>query len=983
MTADKINPNCVPGQMIRHFEVLRRQSVDTVRCVFHELIHRPTGARYVHLSSEDDNNTFMVLVRTIPTDSTGVAHILEHSVLEGSRRFPVRAYRNLTGRSLNSFLNAMTSADYTAYPLASRNRKDFFNLLNVYLDAVFFPLLRKETFLQEGWRYEFDNPRDGQTPLRFKGVVYNEMKGAVGNPLRQFFENVKRSLFPDLTYRFVSGGDPMAIPDLTYEQWKAFHAAHYHPSNAFFMTYGNIPIEEIIDVLEDSTLSHFKRIDPPEPLPLQKPYREPRTFRFTYPVSKIDETDGKSFVAVLWKLLPQRECYPNLQLALLNLILTGDTSSILNRKLLASGLGGGLAPVSFDRSFSETIFGIGLKDTDEEKTDRIVSLILETLDELTGTGIPGAEVEAALHQLEFFTKEIKGDRGIPFGLHLFMRGLEIWLNGGDFLKALSVSDYLERLRGETLNPEFLPSLIRKHLLDNPHRATMIMVPEQGGIERQEQIVRNRLESVRSRFDETEIERIIGQSEHLKAHQDREEDTSCIPSINLTDISPDPEVVPCESDAIESIPIYTSPVPTNGIDYLTAEFDVDFQTVKPNLPMALISLVTDLGAAGQTYADTGRLIRKTVGDISYKLLPYRNLKTGRLHLANLLSARCIPRNHAGMLKLCGDLLLDADFSDVNRISELIGMKKAYAVPTATFSGHRMAGLASARWISPLNHYMHQMEGLGLIQWLLDFRKEDAGPIAESMQSLLKHTTLKNRLSIGCTGLPEDIADLKAKLPTLISRIPENTGDSDLPAYSPDSVSPVQEAWIINTEVSYVARSIPVVPYNHPDSPVLRVIAQLMERPLYMRIRAGGGAYGAFSTYSPELAVFSMMTYRDPHTAQSLDQYKAVIEELGSGRFTDEHVKQAIIETIRIIDIPPSPREKGLNAFLDRLRNHTLEMKKRHREGILGTTRNDICRVMDTYFTRPMIHGIAIVTSDDILNRDETAALNLERISLLKS
>jgi presequence protease len=983
MIIDKRNPECIPGDMIRNFKVLRQKPIDDAGIIFHELEHIPTGAHLVHLSSKDDNNVFIVAVRTIPTDSTGVAHILEHSVLEGSKRFPVRAYRNLTGRSLNTFLNAMTSADYTAYPFASRNKKDFFNLMHVYLDAAFFPLLRKETFLQEGWRYEFDVPDDPETPLKYKGVVYNEMKGAIGNPLRQFYENLKQSLYPDLTYRHISGGDPAHIPDLSFEEWKAFHAYHYHPSNAYFVTYGNIPVKDTIEVLEDNVLKHFERIDPPPPTAMQSNYPEPQRKRFTFAVSEQDDTSGKAFVAILWKLLPQKAFYKNLQLSLLNLILAGDNSSILNRALLSSGLGGGLAPVRFDNSFPETHFGIGLKDTDEDKADAIEALILTTLRELVSTGIPREDIDAAVHQLEFFSREIRGDHGVPVGLHLAMQGMNEWMNQCDFSKSLSIGEYLDKLRSDTEDPEFIKQLIQTYLLDNPHRITMIMVPEKGGVEIQEKTIRSHLESIRAKLSEQDISDLLEQAGSLKKHQETEEDSSCIPKVTVADISPEPEDTPCNEETVDSSPLIMSPVPTNGITYMTLEFDEDFSSVKPTLPLAIMNVLTSLGAAGRDYVEMGRHIRQKVGSISYNISPYRNLKTGKLHLANILSSRCLPRNHAVMTEIAGDLLLKPDFSDLNRLAELISMKKAYALPTASYNGHRMAWLASARWISPVNHFLHQMDGLGFIQSLLKFNQEEMAGLAGTMTKLLADTISKKQLHIGGTGLADDLQDLKTHLITLLDRLPQTTSEQTSAAYSPDSVSPNREAWIINTDVSYVAKSIPVVSHEHPDAPVLRVISQLMELPLYSRIRAQGGAYGAFAKYNPELAVFSMMTYRDPHTAQSLDGFKTVVDELAAGQISDEKIDHAVIETIRILDIPPSPREKGFNAFFDRLRNRTFEMKKRHREGILNITRKDINRVLDTYFVQPMIHGIAIVTSDETLKNKETASLNLERISLLEN
>ncbi|MCD4653478.1 insulinase family protein, partial [bacterium] len=340
---DPRNPNIQSGDLLNGFSVKHIENIDSLKIVFYELEHRKTGSRMIHLSSDDDNCVFMVTLATHPEDSTGVAHILEHGVLEGSKNYPVRIFKNLSGRSLNTFLNAMTSSDYTAYPFASRNKTDFFNIMDLYIDAVFFPLLSKHTFLQEGWRYEFARMDDPETPLEYKGVVFNEMKGAMSNPVRLFHEYFQKGLFPDLTYAMASGGDPKHIPELTYKQWNEFHKKFYHPSNAFFFTHGNIPLTELTARIDDKVLSKFKKESPTKPIPRQTNFKSPRTVKYTFPISKSEDTKNKAFVALVWKLIPITNFYENLKLSVLDTILSGSSSSVLNRTLMKSGLGSGLA----------------------------------------------------------------------------------------------------------------------------------------------------------------------------------------------------------------------------------------------------------------------------------------------------------------------------------------------------------------------------------------------------------------------------------------------------------------------------------------------------------------------------------------------------------------------------------------------------------------------------------------------------------------
>ncbi|MBN1551379.1 insulinase family protein [bacterium] len=973
----EVDTSLIPKQ----FKLIRSLPIENLKAVFCELVHQKTGAKFIHLASHDDNNVFMVAFRTLPENSTGVAHILEHGVLEGSRRYPVRAYKGLSGRSLNTFLNAMTGADYTAYPFASRNKKDFFNVMSIYLDATFFPLLRKETFLQEGWRYEFEDTEDPSSQLVYKGVVYNEMKGALGNPLRMFHEAVKRAVFPDLIFRHVSGGDPQVIPELTYEDWKQFHARHYHPSNAYFYTHGNIPLHEILEAIDHHVLNEFQDTDPPAPTPIQKSYQEPVKLELTYPVSETADTQTKSFIAVLWKLAPVSKFYENLKLALLNIILCGDNTALLNRELIKSGLGGGLAPVGFDDSFSESMFGAGLKDTDPEKADQIEKLILETLQNISTNGIAEDEIEAALHQLEFSTREIKGEHGVPAGLHLAMRSFHVWMNGGDFYKSLTIDEHLARLREEANDSQFFRHLISTYLLKNPHRATLVLRPEPGAIERQARLVASRLSNIKSQLTSSDVKTIDENVEALKKYQDKEEDRSCLPSVTREDIPEDPDDPPAILSHLKQVPLFRHPIPTNGISYLTLLFDMPFYSIEPSLSVSLLGIIKDLGAAGLNYLEMSGRIKKSVGALQVNIFPFRNLADSRLHFASLISSRCLPRNHSKMTEILGDVVLKPEFGDMDRIRNLIAMKRAYVIPAATFNAHRMALVASARAISPLRRFFHFFEGLGFIQRLMRTSDDQWGSIVSDMETVLKTIVLRNHLNISFTGLDDQFSDIQDSLASLVDRLPVSESDDSIGSGSPDTSTPVRDAWIIDTEVSYVAKSYPAAPYEDPDAPVLHVISGLMEMPLYDEIRAKGGAYGAFAIYDAESAIFSLVTYRDPQTNQSLNAFDNVIFDLADGNFTDEQLDHAIINIIRSLDVPPSPNERGLSAFMNRMKGLTYEARKKHRKGILNTTREDVCRIVDKYFTRPIITGISVITSDEILKRPDTSALNLDRFSLI--
>jgi len=918
-----------------------------------------------------------VTLATHPEDSTGVAHILEHGVLEGSKNYPVKIFKNISGRSLNTFLNAMTSSDFTSYPFASRNRVDYFNLMDLYMDAVFYPQLKKQTFLQEGWRYEFAKSNDSSTPLEYKGVVFNEMKGAMSNPVRLFHEFQQRAIFPDLTYQYSSGGDPKHIPDLTYDQWVGFHKKFYHPSNSFFYTYGDIPLADLTAKIEDKVLSRFEPSKRADPIPLQPKFDAPKNVRYTYPMTKTEDPARKSFIGVLWKLIPSTEFYENLKLSLMDTILAGSTSALLNRNLLESGLGGGLAPVGFHTSYSESVFGAGVKDANEEDAEKIETIVFDTLNQVCRDGFEESEVHAAIHEMEFSSREITGDGGVPFGLSLAFRGLKIYMENGDFSQGLKIDQYLEKLRKEALEPDFFKGLIQKYLLDNTHRIRMVLAPNPGGMEQQEIDRRNILDSVSEKMSNDDVQEMINQARDLLSHQKDEGDLSCLPVIRLEDISSDPSTIPQDIEDENGTKIYKHPIPTNGINYTTLNFSQELTDQAPINAIQHLGILSELGAGGKDYIEMGRLLRERTGGVSIGAGSFRNIKTKKQYLNIDLSGRCLPRNQGAMIELMGDMATAPDLTNKNRLAELINMRKAYAVPMAASSGHQMALLASGRWFSPLRNMSHNVDGLGGIQRLLNVTPESLPSVTESINDLLNNSCTQENLKISLTGDSHLNDQLQKYTDQIKSRFQKTTGTPATWESIKVQGSPEPEAWVMSTDVSYAVRTIPVVHQEHPDSTAFSVLSSLMELPMYELIRAQGGAYGAFSLYDSQNALFSMMTYRDPHTAQSIEAFDKVVKNLAKGDFTDEKLLHAIINVISHLDRPTSPRGRGSIQFTRALKGVTEEDRRKQREGVINTTRDDIVRILETYLIDPAQSAIAIVTSDKTLENDETKSMNLVR------
>ena len=446
------------------FEWLRSEQIESLNIVIEEYRHIKTGAPHYHLVADNPENVFLVALRTVPTDSTGVAHVLEHTALCGSEHYPVRdPFFMMIRRSLNTFMNAFTSSDWTAYPFASQNKKDFNNLLDVYLDAVFFSRLDELDFAQEGHRFEFDRPNDPESDLVYKGVVFNEMKGAMSSPVSTLWQSITEHLFPTSTYHYNSGGDPEKIPELSYSQLKAFYKTHYHPSNAVFMTFGDIPAYEHHARFEQNALSRFDKLDKQIKVDPEQRFSSPKILQDRYALDE-EDVSNKTHIVVGWLLGQSISLEEMLQTHLMSSVLLDNSASPLRRALETSELGSAPSPLC------------GLEGSNEEQSEQVEQLILNVLQQVAEEGVPQENVEAVLHQLELSQREIGGD-SYPYGLQLILESLSAAIHRGDPVAVLNLDPVLEKLRADIKNPDFIKNLVKKNLLDNPHRVRLTMVPD--------------------------------------------------------------------------------------------------------------------------------------------------------------------------------------------------------------------------------------------------------------------------------------------------------------------------------------------------------------------------------------------------------------------------------------------------------------------------------------------------------------------------
>ena len=700
------------------FAHVRSEHIQSLDIDVHEFKHNVTGASHVHIAADNPENVFLVGLRTVPTDSTGVAHILEHTVLCGSEKYPVRdPFFMMIRRSLNTFMNAFTSSDWTAYPFASQNKKDFFNLLDVYLDAVFFSRLHELDFAQEGHRVEFEKADDPASDLVFKGVVFNEMKGAMSAPTSVLWQTLSKHIFPNNTYHFNSGGDPEDIPDLTYDELKSFYDTHYHPSNAVFMTYGNLSPEVLQTRFQDQVLTRFEKLDRTINVTPAKRYHAPVRVQEYYATQEADISD-KTHIVVSWLLGESIDLDERLRADLLSSVLMANSASPLMQVLEQSDLGTSPSPMcGLEDSNLEMVFACGMDGSNPQQTEAIEKLIIDTLETIARDGVPQEQVDAMLHQLEMSQREIRGD-GMPFGLQLVLSGLSAAMQRGDTLAAIDLDPALERLREEAQSPEFIPDLVRKLLLDNPHRLTLTLAPNQEISERRNVAERARLAKMKQSLDSSKAQKIVERAKALAERQIQEDDPEILPKVTLADVPADMHIPTGEKSTLADAPATLYAQGTNGIVY--QHVVVDLPQMDDELQAALplyTNFLAELGSGNRDYLQTQSLQASVTGGLAGYTLQ-RGAADNEQSVSGYLVVRgkALLRNTDALSNLMLDTLTQVRFDEHVRLRELVAQSRASREQRITGSGHVLAMLAAGSGMSPTAHLSHQQNGLAGIRSL---------------------------------------------------------------------------------------------------------------------------------------------------------------------------------------------------------------------------------------------------------------------------
>ena len=976
------------GQLYQEFRLTKRVEIPELQCSLLELIHESTGAIVMHLANDDPENLFCLSFKTVPTSSNGVAHILEHTVLCGSKKFPVKdPFFAMQRRSLNTFMNALTGSDFTCYPAATQVQQDFYNLLEVYLDAVFYPNLNELSFLQEGHRLEFSDPSNIDSSLEFKGIVFNEMKGALVSPGARLHEAMHAELFPAITYGINSGGDPKYIPDLTYAELRAFHETFYHPGRCLFFFYGNMPIEEHLAFIKTRVLDQTLPVAPLPEIPLQPRFSEPRRLTKTYPVSEEEQEEpGKANIAMGWltcNILEQEEV---LALSIIEIILMNTDASPLKMALLKSRLCK-QALCYTDAEINEIPVVIELKGCNPEDADALEELLRATLAEIVRKGIPLNQIENAIHQLEIHRSEITGDHS-PFGLSLFLRSALLKQHGGDSESGLKIHTLLDGLHKRNLeNPGYFTGLIKKYFLDNQHFVRITMVPDKElpGIELAEE--RGKLLQIQSRLSKEEKEEIVRKAQELAAFQKKqeEEDLDILPKVTLKDVPKNARFYPLAEEECGKLHLYHHTCFTNGIVYADLVFPLPYIS-EEDLPYVrlLTTLLAQMGSGGRTYAENLEYIEAHTGGIGCSLILNIQAQEHRRFFPSLfLRGKALNRKVNKLFPLLFDTASSADFTDKHRLREVIVKQHAALENSIASSGMRYALNLSAANLDPASKITYLWYGLPYFwkirELTLDFDNK-VDWLIEKLSALQHQLFSGENLDLVISSDAEVYNSIRSHQFFGLSELkssPQEKWKGDYPLNSPSESSPagLSQGRVISSPVGFIGKVMKTVSYIHPDVPALNIAGFLMDNLiLHTQLREQGGAYGGGAVCSATAGNFYFYSYRDPNICSTLEAFKQAIDTVIRGDFEQSDVEEAILEMVQGLDAPIAPGSRADAAYGWLKEGKTLEVRQAMRNKILSLTSEDVIRAVKNQLAPKLdAAATAVFAGRELLERENAKLL----------
>ena len=966
------------------YEVIQKADLSDLQSEGILLKHRKSGARILLMENDDENKVFAIGFRTPPSDSTGVPHIMEHSVLCGSRDFPVKdPFVELVKGSLNTFLNAMTYPDKTVYPIASCNDKDFQNLMHVYMDAVFYPNIYEhdEIFRQEGWSYKLDEP-DGE--LTISGVVYNEMKGAFSSPEGVLDRVILNSLFPDTSYANESGGDPEVIPELTYEQFLDFHRKYYHPSNSYIYLYGNMDMEEKLRWLDENYLSDFDATEVDSEIKYQEPFSEMREVVQEYSITS-DESEADntylSYNKVIGTSLDEK-LY--LAFQILDYALLSAPGAPLKKALVDAGIGKDIMG-SYDNGIYQPIFSVIAKNANMEQKEDFVRVIEDTLRNIAENGMDKKALRAGINYYEFRFREAdfgNYPRGLMYGLQLF----DSWLYDDEkpfiHMQAISTFEFLKN----QVDTGYFEELIRKYLLDNTHGAVVIIRPERGRTARMDKELAEKLQAYKESLSAEEVEKLVNATHELEQYQEEEsspEDLAKIPVLKREDISRDIAPIFNEEMEMDGVKVVHHNVETNGIGYVTLMFDLS--GIREELLPYVGILQSVLGIIDTNNYEYGELfneINVNTGGIGTSLELYTDVtkvKEKEFRATFEMKGKALYPKMNVMFKMMREILMESRLDDEKRLKEILAMLKSRLQMSFLSSGHTTAALRALSYTSPMAKFKDDTDGIGFYETVRmieeDFDSHKA-ELIHNLKEISQRIFRADNMMVSCTATKEGLAAVQEAFPAVRGSLHSGEKLPEEPCIL--HCTKRNEGFKTSSKVQYVARVGNFIDGGAKYSGALQILKVILGYDyLWQNIRVKGGAYGCMSNFN-RIGEAYLISYRDPNLKRTMEVYEGVVDYLKNFNVSDRDMNKFIIGTMSNLDRPMNPAAKGARSMNLYMNHVSEEMIRTERGQILDARQEDIRNLAGVLQAMLDQHLICVIGSEDKIEEQKDMFLEVRTL-----
>ena len=956
---------------LKAYEILKTENLTDIQSTGYILRHKKSGARVAVISNTDENKVFYIGFRTPPEDETGVPHIIEHTVLCGSQKFPVKdPFVELVKGSLNTFLNAMTYPDKTIYPVASCNDKDFQNLVDVYMDAVFNPNIYKheEIFKQEGWHYELESK---DAPVTINGVVYNEMKGAYSSPDEILQQEIYRALYPDNTYSKNSGGNPEHIPDLTYEEYLNFHRRYYHPVNSYIYLYGDMDMAEKLDWMDKEYLSRYDRIELDSTIPLQKAFDEKVDVTTKYPISAGESEENKTYLSynVSVANVLDRKLYQAFDI--LDYALVSAPGAPLKKALIDAGIGKDISG-GFDSGSLQPVFSIVAKNANASEKEQFLEIIQKTLKDLVKNGINREALLAGINSSEFRFRE--ADFGqFPKGLLYGIQCLDSWLfeDMEPFMHLQCLDTF--RFLKEQVDTGYFENLIEEYLLNNKHAAIVTIVPEKGLNAKMDQKLEEKLAEYKNSLSDEEIDQLIEDTKHLKEYQEEpspKEELEKIPMLSREDMRK--EILPLSNieKQISGIKTICHDVATNGIDYLTLMYDVsDIPAEDIQYLGVLKALLGYVDTKTYTYADLANAINIYSGGINCGMGIYPNgEKEATLQVKFEVRIKTLESSLKETMSIVNEILLSSNMNDEKRLYEILAQSKARLQQSLSSAGHSVSSMRALAGFSEYAYYLDATNGITYYETVKDLEEhfdEKKQTLIAKLKQLIDQIFGTERLLISFTG---DQAAFEYAEPILKEALQKQPAGKKAHEAARISLARSNEAFTDASQIQYVAKVGNFADHGYHYTGALRILKLILSYDyLWINVRVKGGAYGCMSGFFRSGETY-FVSYRDPNLLKTLEIYDGIPKYLREFQADERDMTKYIIGTFSSMDTPLYPEGKGARSMNAYLQNLTEEMLQKDRDEVRNATAEDIRALADMIQSVLQDPSICVIGNEDAIQKE---------------